>query len=129
MPIEKEDILEVLSDPTLHQIRFSVGLIKVNSDAIMSQTTSRQEELRLSREKGSLRPTILKSILLRLVLASLRWISTRAPMSCTSAHTLPPTSMSTTLPGFGTKLRPTSRNLPTSCSWLQIPKNLQLDCR
>ena len=32
MPIEKEDILEVLSDPTLHQIRFSVGLIKINSD-------------------------------------------------------------------------------------------------
>jgi hypothetical protein len=32
MPIEKEDILEVLNDRTLHQIRFSVGLIKINSD-------------------------------------------------------------------------------------------------
>jgi hypothetical protein len=32
MPTEKEDILEVLNDRTLHQIRFSVGLIKINSD-------------------------------------------------------------------------------------------------
>lgn len=32
MPIEKEDILEVLRDPRLHRISFSVGLISINSD-------------------------------------------------------------------------------------------------
>jgi hypothetical protein len=32
MPIEKEDILDVLRDPTLHQIRFTVGLTRINSD-------------------------------------------------------------------------------------------------
>jgi hypothetical protein len=32
MPIGKEDILRVLTDPTLHKIRFSVGVIKINSD-------------------------------------------------------------------------------------------------
>lgn len=32
MPIMKADVLEVLNDPTLHNIRFSVGPINVNSD-------------------------------------------------------------------------------------------------
>lgn len=32
MPIGKEDILEVLNNPALHKIRFSVGVIQINSD-------------------------------------------------------------------------------------------------
>jgi len=32
MAIGKEDILEVLNNPLLHQIKFSVDLIKINSD-------------------------------------------------------------------------------------------------
>jgi hypothetical protein len=31
MPITKEDVLQVLADPRLHFIRFSVGPIQVNS--------------------------------------------------------------------------------------------------
>jgi|ERR1700722_3649159 hypothetical protein len=32
MPIGKEDILQVLNDPILHKISFSVGVIQINSD-------------------------------------------------------------------------------------------------
>ena len=32
MPIGKEDILQILNDPILHKIRFSVGVIQINSD-------------------------------------------------------------------------------------------------
>ena len=32
MPIGKEDVLKVLNDPILHKIRFSVGVIQINSD-------------------------------------------------------------------------------------------------